>query len=100
MEFNLADLFETVADAVPDRVALVCGERSLSYRQLDGRAPRLAHGLKGRGVAAGDHVGLYLYNGPEFIESMLACYKLRAVPFNINYRYEAAELAYVVADAQ
>jgi 3-oxocholest-4-en-26-oate---CoA ligase len=99
MDFNLADLFESVADAVPDRVALVFGERHLTYRQLDGRATRLAHGLARLGMRSGDHVGLYLHNGPEFIEAMLACYKVRAVPFNINYRYEAAELAYVVADA-
>jgi acyl-CoA synthetase (AMP-forming)/AMP-acid ligase II len=99
MEFNLADLFECVADHVPDRDALVGGDRRLSYAGLEERANRLAHGLERRGVGPEDHVGLYLHNRVEFIEVMLACFKLRAVPFNINYRYRGEELAYVLGDA-
>jgi acyl-CoA synthetase (AMP-forming)/AMP-acid ligase II len=97
--FNLADLFESVADAVPDRVALVAGPRRLTYAELDARANRLAHALAARGVKAGEHVGLYLYNGAEFIEGMLAAFKLRAVPINVNYRYVEDELAYLVRNA-
>ena len=99
MEFNLADLFECVADHVPEREALVCGPRRLRYRELEQRANRLAHGLQQRGVSAGDHVGLYLYNCVEFLEAMLACYKLRAVPVNVNYRYVEDELAQLFGDA-
>lgn len=98
--FNLADIFEAVADAVPEREALVCGSRRLSYRQLDERANRLAHALRARGVAAGDWVGLDLTNGTEYLEAMLATFKLRAVPVNLNYRYTAPELAYVLRDAR
>ncbi len=99
MELNLADLFESVSDATPERVAVACGARRLTYRQLDERSTRLAHGLASLGVAPGEHVGLCMRNTIEHIESMLACYKLRAVPININWRYEASELAYVLEDA-
>ena len=99
MEYNLADLFESVVDAVPEREALVCGDRRLTFAELDARANRLAHHLAGVGVGPGDHVGVQLYNGPEYVETVLACLKLRAVPININYRYVAAELAYLYSDA-
>ena len=99
MEFNLADLFECVADHVPEREALVCEKTRLTYRTLDERSTRLAHGLIGLGVAPGDHVGLFLYNCAEYVETMLACFKLRAVPVNINYRYLEEELAYLFQDA-
>ena len=99
MEFNLADLFECVVDQVADREALTSGATRLTYRALDERANRLAHGLAGRGVAAGDHVACFLHTSAEYVETMLACYKLRAVPFNVNDRYVTDELAYVCADA-
>ena len=99
MEFNLADLFESVVDAVPDRVALVCGDRRLTYRELDERANRLAHHLQDAGVGPGEHVGMYLYNSTEYVEGMLACVKIRAVPVNVNYRYVEGELKYLFDDA-
>ena len=97
--FNLADLFELIVDAVPDRPVVVAGERRLTYADLDGRANRLAHRLAAAGVGPGDSVGLQLVNGPEYLEGMLACFKLRAVPININYRYVDAELRYLYDDA-
>lgn len=97
--FNIADLFEVVADSIPDRLAAVCGEARVSYRELDDRANQLAHYLSSRGIGAGDHVGLYLYNCNEYLEGMLACFKIRAVPININYRYVDEELAYVIDNA-
>ena len=99
MQFNLADLFEAVADAVPDRELLVCEGQRLTFAQFDERATRLAHVLTGHGVGAGDHVGLHLFNGNEYLEGMLACFKLRAVPINVNYRYVADELRYLFDDA-
>src|SRR5207302_6899868 len=99
MESNLADLFERVVDTVPEREAMVCGERRLSYAALDERATRLAHALADRGVGPGDHVGLWLYNGTEYLEGMLAAFKLRAVPVNVNYRYVADELRYLFTDS-
>ena len=99
MEFNLADLWELVVDTIPDHEAMVCGTRRLTYAQADERADRLAHHLRSLGVGRGDHVALYLYNGTEYLEGMLAAFKLRAVPINVNYRYVEDELRYVLADA-
>jgi acyl-CoA synthetase (AMP-forming)/AMP-acid ligase II len=97
--FNLADLFEMVCDAVPDREAVVAGERRFTYRTLDERANRLAHHLTSAGIKQGEHVGLQLLNGTEYIEGMLACFKIRAVPINVNYRYVEDELRYLFDDA-
>jgi len=99
VELNLADLFECVADTLPDRLALVADDQRLTYRGLDERATRLAHGLAGLGVGAGDHVGLHLFNCGEHIDALLACFKLRAVPINMNVRYTTAELVHLAADA-
>jgi acyl-CoA synthetase (AMP-forming)/AMP-acid ligase II len=97
--FNLADLFELVADSVPEREAAVDPTVRLTYAQLDARANRFAHALAARGIGPGDHVGLQLHNGVEHLEAMLAAYKLRAVPVNVNYRYTARELAYLYDNA-
>ncbi len=100
MTFNLADLFEAVVDADPDREVLVVGDRRLTYRQLDDRANRLAQVLSAAGVVAGDAVGLQLANGSEYVEGMLAAFKLSAIPVNINYRYVERELRYLYDDAE
>src|SRR6478735_9626102 len=99
MEFNLADLFEAVADAAPDRVALVAGDRRLTFRDLDERANRFAHYLRDVGVLPGQHVGIYAFNRAEWMESMLGCFKARAVPINVNYRYVVEELRYLFDNA-
>jgi acyl-CoA synthetase (AMP-forming)/AMP-acid ligase II len=97
--FNFADVWEAVSDRIPDRVAISCGGRNLTYRDLEERSNRLAHHLAAQGVGPGDHVGVYLTNGPEYVETMLAAWKLRAVPINVNFRYVADELRYLFADA-
>ncbi len=99
MDFNHADLFEGVADAVPERIALICGHRRLSYAALDAEANRLAHYLDSVGVRPGQHVGMQLYSGVEYAAAILAALKIRAVPVNVNYRYVASELAYIYRDA-
>ena len=99
MEFNVADLVEAAADAVPEREALVAGEVRHSFHSLDQRANRAAHHLAENGVTSGDHVGVYAYNCAEYVEAMLACYKLRAVPINVNYRYVEQELQYLFDNA-
>ena len=100
LTFNLADLTEAAVDRVPDRPALITPARTLTYAQLEERANRLAHALAERGIGPGDHVGCYLYNGTEFVETMYAAYKLRAVPINVNYRYVEDELRYLFNDAE
>jgi acyl-CoA synthetase (AMP-forming)/AMP-acid ligase II len=97
--FNLADLFESLVDAFPERLALVSGDLRFTYAELDARANRAAHALAARGVGPGDHVGLYLYNGHEYVEAMIGAFKLRAVPVNINYRYASDDLAQLLGVA-
>jgi 3-oxocholest-4-en-26-oate---CoA ligase len=97
--FNLADLFERVVDAAPEREVIVAPTRRLTYGELDDRANALAHVLTGLGVAAGDHIGLQLLNGSEYLEGMLAAFKLSAVPININFRYVEGELRHLYDDA-
>jgi len=97
--FNLASLFELVAESVPERISLVTPARRLSYAALDDRATRLATHLRERGVGPGSIVGLQMRNGTEYVEAMLAMFKLRAIPANVNYRYVAQELADLYNDA-
>jgi acyl-CoA synthetase (AMP-forming)/AMP-acid ligase II len=95
---NFADVWEMAADACGDREALVCGIQRRTFAELEERANRLANHLVSVGVQPGQHVGLYLENCPEYLEAMLACFKVRAVPINVNYRYVAGELRYLLAD--
>ncbi|MBV9487920.1 MAG: acyl-CoA synthetase [Frankiaceae bacterium] len=97
--FNLADLFERVVDAAPDREVIVSPARRLTFRELDDRANALAAVLTDLGVKAGDHIGLQLLNGSEYIEGMLAAFKLSVVPVNVNFRYVEGELRHLYTDA-
>src|SRR5437763_10712031 len=99
MAFNIADLFEYAVDAAPERTAVVADGVRRTYADLEGRANRLAHHLAEGGIGPGDHVGVYAYNSAEFVEAMLAAYKLRAVAINVNYRYVDEELAYLFDNA-
>jgi acyl-CoA synthetase (AMP-forming)/AMP-acid ligase II len=99
MALNIADLYEHAADQFPDRVAIACGEREVTFAQLDERANRLAHHLAEKGVGSGMHIGVYARNSIEVVETLLAAYKLRAVAINVNYRYVENELKYVFTDA-
>ncbi len=93
--YNLADLFEIVAAAVPDRIAFRCGGRQLTYRELDRRASQLGSALRARGLGRGDNVGIQLYNSAEYLETFFACCKIGAAPVNVNYRYVSDELVYL-----
>ena len=97
--YNLADLFEQIVDKVPAWEAIVTDSVRLTYAELDRRANQLAQFLRSRGVGAGDHIGLHLKNDNEYIEGMLAAFKLSAVPININYNYVEGELNYIYNDA-
>ncbi|MFG2780306.1 acyl-CoA synthetase [Streptomyces prunicolor] len=106
MEYNIADLFESVVDVVPDREALVYidhpgtgAERRLTYAELDAAANRIAHHLIDAGIRPGEHLGLHLYNGIEYLQTVLGCLKARVVPVNVNYRYVEEELVYLYRDA-
>ena len=72
MEFQLADLFEALCDANPDAPCVIAGGARRSRVELDHRANQLAHYLLQRGVAPGEHVGIYAYNRVEWLEALLA----------------------------
>ena len=112
MEFNLAQVHEAVEAAVPDRECIVWRDRRLSYADVGERTRRLANHLIGQGLGAHtkrsslqghesgqDHLACYLHNGNEYLEAMLGSYKARVAPFNVNYRYVAEELRYLLSDA-
>jgi fatty-acyl-CoA synthase len=99
-QFHLADLFESVAAAVPERVAIEADDVTLTYADLDERSDRIAAALAQRGLKRGDTVGLYLMNCPEYLEAFIAASRLGAIPFNVNYRYSAEELSYLFDNAR
>jgi 3-oxocholest-4-en-26-oate---CoA ligase len=94
--FNLADLFELVVDKAPDNTALVAGDARLSYRELDERANRFASHVRSVGLEPGDKVAICSWNRAEWVEAMIGSFKARVVPINVNYRYTAEELRYVL----
>ncbi len=100
MDLNLADLCAVVADAVPDRCALVCDGQRLTYRELTSRSEQVAQHLAAAGIRPDETVGLYLPNSAAYVESLLGCMVARAIPVNINYRYTGAELAHLFRGAR
>ena len=100
MDENIGSLLEAVTDQViardPHRVAVVQGERERTWADLDQRASALAGHLSAAGVTVGGRVGIGLYNSIEYIESLLAIFKLRATPVNVNYRYQESELEQIL----
>ena len=97
--WNLGDMFDAVARAVPgDRQAIVQGARVVTWGELDARTNRLARGFIGLGLEPGASVAILSRNDPAYIEAFIACLKARLVPVNLNYRYTADEIAYVLAD--
>jgi acyl-CoA synthetase (AMP-forming)/AMP-acid ligase II len=111
--FNLACIQEAIAEQIPDRECIVHGDRRVSWRSFTERTRRLANFLRARGLgcrreraslrnweSGQDHLGLYLYNCPEYLEGMLGAFKARVAPFNVNYRYVEDELLYLLDNAE
>ena len=106
MEHNLWTPFEAVAAQVPDQLAVVSRAGRATYAELADRARRFGHVLAAHGLGhhvsrselepwetGQDFVGLYLLNGPEYLEATLGAYGARVAAANVNYRYVAEELA-------
>ncbi|MBC8188047.1 MAG: AMP-binding protein [Proteobacteria bacterium] len=102
MKINLATAWEAISDEIPDADALLCGETRRSWREYDDRAARVASVLAAAEIPIAANVGLALYNGTDYCEIQFACFKRRATPFNVNFRYTAKELHSLLegADAQ
>jgi len=96
---HLADIIELMADAIGHKTAVITGETTRTYAELDERATRLANHLGANGVGPGDHVAIHAMNCIEWVESFYACCKLRAAPINVNFRYVEAELRYLYDNA-
>ncbi len=111
-EFTVPAVAKAVAAAIPDRHLLIQGEQRYSYGQVIERSNRLAAYLHSRGLGchtersalAGhevgqDLLGIYAYNGNEFVEALLGSFQARVAPFNVNFRYVKSELQYLLADS-
>lgn len=112
VEFTVPAVTAAVAAAIPDRELIIQGDRRYTYAEIVDRSRRLAAYLHSRGLGchaerstlAGhevgqDLVGLYAYNGNEFVESLLGAFAARVAPFNVNFRYVKNELQYLLADS-
>ncbi|HEX6167400.1 MAG TPA: acyl-CoA synthetase [Acidimicrobiales bacterium] len=112
-QFNLPDVFDTVAGVHPDRDCLIWGDTRITFGRMVDRSTRLGAYLRSRGLGAHaerdqlaghesgqDHLGIYLYNGNEYLESMIGAFRARVAPFNVNYRYVAEELEYLLDNSR
>ncbi len=95
-DWHFAAVWRGIAAVAPDREAIVCGDRRLTFAELDERAARLASHLHGVGLRPGDKVAIDLVNRPEYLETFFATLDLGCVPVNVNYRYVADEVRYVL----
>jgi fatty-acyl-CoA synthase len=97
--WNFGDLFDAVALVVPkDRPALVFGDQTLTWGDFDRRTNNLARAFLARGLQAGDRIAILSRNHPAYIETAVAALKARLAYVNLNYRYTAEEIAYVLND--
>jgi acyl-CoA synthetase (AMP-forming)/AMP-acid ligase II len=112
-QFTVPAVAEAVAAKVGDRELITQGDKRYTYRQIVERSTRLASYLHAQGLGCHtersaleghevgqDLLGIYAYNGNEYVEAMLGCWRARVAPFNVNYRYVEAELAYLLADSE
>lgn len=94
--WNFGDVFEVIAEELPDAPAQAQGDRRMTWFELDRRADGVARALIDEaGASKQDKVAIYLYNCPEYIETVFACMKAGLVPVNTNYRYGDEELLYL-----
>src|ERR1700728_4332158 len=99
MDVSFGTIWEAIARDLPDAVAISEPAPDYTFAEFDDRAARLAAALAAAGGGPGGKVGCYLYNGAAYLETVVAAFKLRAVPVNANYRYTQDELTALLADA-
>jgi 3-oxocholest-4-en-26-oate---CoA ligase len=97
---NYAGVIERMADALRDHACLYYADKTTSWREYEDHGARIAQLLNQHGVTHNSKVGLFLYNCSEYMEGLLAAYKCRAIPININYRYVGEELRYLLDDCE
>ncbi len=96
MPVTYPDVWEAIADAIPDAPAVIQGDLVRSWRDHDDRSARLAAAFSAAGLGHDTKIGLFLYNSPEYLETQYAAFKIRATPINVNYRYLDEELWYLL----
>ena len=96
MEFHFATIWESLADSIGEHTAIVHGDKRFTWAQYDARAARMAAVFDAAGLGPDSKIGLFLYNGNEYLEAHYAAFKMRGVPININYRYMDEELWYLL----
>ena len=96
MEVHFATAWEEVADLFPNRTAAICDGKAISWRHFEHRASQIASFLKAHGLGKDSKVALYLHNSNEYLEASFAAFKIEACPINVNYRYKAEELVYLL----
>ena len=89
---HFANIFEQNADLLPDNPAAICGDSTLSWKEYDQEAAKVAQFLSDNGVGEDSKVGLYLHNSNQYLVAHYAAFKVMGVPINVNYRYQANEL--------
>jgi fatty-acyl-CoA synthase len=110
---SLAAVHEAIAATRPGDECLVFRDRRLTWSAVTERTRRLANHLGASGLgchrerseladheSGQDHLAIYLHNGNEYLESMLGAFKARVAPLNVNYRYVAEELRYLLHDSR
>jgi 3-oxocholest-4-en-26-oate---CoA ligase len=96
MEMHYATIWESIADTIPEATAVVHGDTVRTWADYDQRAARIAAAYAAAGLGHDSKVGLYMYNGNEYLEAQYGAFKIRGVPINVNYRYLDAELWYLL----
>ena len=97
--WNTADVWDVIAEIVPSARSLVHGDEVRTWAQFEARAASVSTALLAAGLGRQDKVGLYLWNGPEYMEGTYAALKASLVPVNVNYRYRGDELRHLLEDA-
>ena len=99
MELHYATIWESIADTIPESTAVVHGATIRTWAEYDDRAARLAAAYAAAGLGHDSKIGLYMYNGNEYLEAQYGAFKVRGVPVNVNYRYLDDELWYLLDNA-
>ena len=96
MNLDFASVWEMISDIVPENNALICGDEIVSWKDYDDRSSKIASALSNAGLKANSKAGLYLNNSNEYLIGQNAIFKIGGVPINVNYRYVAEELIYLL----
>lgn len=96
MNLNFATIWEEISDILPEKTAMICGNEKKTWAEYEKAASKLASALSASGLKAYSKAGLYLHNSNEYLEAQFSIFKIGGTPINVNYRYKADELLYLL----